>query len=145
MLAKTMAAAAAATMAATPVMAAELPRLADDGARRSGAVASVYYKIPLGGGGRAKAPHGGLKLSMMHDYRHAGAQTARVVEADGLDLRFDATKKASFWVAGRRFHDAEARKRNFGPVSTAVTVVIVVAAVVGGYYIVRAIDDSGGE
>ena len=82
---------------------------------------------------------------MMHDYRHAGAQTARVVQADGLDLRFDGKSKASFWVAGQRFDDAEARKRNFGPVSTAVTVVILVAAVVGGYYIVRAIDDSGEE
>ena len=145
MLRKTMAAAAAAMMAAAPAMAAELPGLREDGARRSGAVASVYYKVPLGGGTRAKAPFGGLKLSMTHDYRHAGAQTAPVVQADGLDLRFDGKSRASFYVAGKRFDGEEARKRNFGPVSSAVTVVIVVAAVVGGYYIYRAIDDSGEE
>ena len=145
MLSKTMAAAAAVMMAAAPAMAAELPNLREDGARRSGAVAAVYYKVPLGGGARAKAPYGGLKLSMMHDYRHAGAQNAPVVRADGLDLRFDGNSRASFYVAGQRFDTKEARKRNFGPVSTAVTAVIVVAAVVGGYYIVRAIDDSGEE
>ena len=145
MLTKTMAAAAAAMMAAAPAMAAELPGLREDGARRSGAVASVYYKVPLGGGDRAKAPYGGLKLSMVHDYRNASAQTAPVVQADGIDLRFDRSSNASFYVAGKRFDTKDARKQNFGPVSTAVTVVIVVAAAVGGYFIVRAIDDSGEE
>ena len=145
MVRKTIAAAAAAMMVAGPASAAELPSLSDDGARRSGAVASLYFKVPLGGGARAQAPFGGLKLSMRHDYRHSGAQTARVVQADGLDLRFDGSSRAAFYVAGKRFDGEEARKRNFGPVSTAVTVVILVAAAVGGYYIYRAIDDSGEE
>src|SRR5688572_20930766 len=68
MVRKTIAAAAAAMMVASPALAAELPVLRDDGARRSGAVASLYLNVPLGGGARAEAPFGGLKLSMVHDY-----------------------------------------------------------------------------
>jgi hypothetical protein len=145
MVRKAIAAAAATMMAATPCVAAELPGFEDPGARRSGAVASVYYKVPLGGGAKAKAPRSGLKLSMTHDYRHAGAQTARVVQADALELRFTGDSKTSFYVAGQRVDTEEARKQNFGPVGTAVTVGILVAAAVGVYFIARAIDDSGEE
>jgi hypothetical protein len=145
MLSKTMAAAAAAMMMASPCMAAELPDFQDAGARRSGAVAAAYFKVPLGGGARTKAPHAGLKLSMRHDYRHAGAQTARVIQADGLDLRIDGKSKPSLYLAGQRVDTAEARKQNLGPVGTAVTLAILAAAAVGVYFVARAIDDSGEE
>ena len=146
MLKQTMALAAAMTMAASPCMAAELPAFEDHGARRSGAVAAAYYKVPLGGGSaRARAPKAGLKLSMVHDYRNASAQTARVVEGETFDLRLVGDKKPTFYVAGKPVTGDEAKKQNFGPVGTVVTLAVVVAAVVGVYYISRAIDDSGEE
>jgi hypothetical protein len=145
MLSKTMAAAAAAMLVASPCVAAELPALNDAGARRSGAVAAAYFKVPLGGGAQARAPHAGVKLSVRHDYRHAGAQTARVVQADGLDLRLDGMRKPSLYLAGRKVDSEEARKQNLGPVGSVVTLAVLAAAAVGVYFIARAIDDSGEE
>lgn len=145
MLARTMAAAAAAMMMAAPCAAAELHDARDAGARRSGAVAAAYFKVPLGGGARVRAPHGGLRLGMVHDYRTAGAQTARVVQADGFDLRLVGEKKPTFYLAGQKLDGEQARRQNFGPAGTVVTLAIVVAAAVGAFYIVRAIDDSGEE
>ena len=148
MLSKMVAAAAAAAMVASPVAAAELRDHDNEGARRSGAVAAVYYRVPLGGGStRARAPKAGLKLSMRHDYRNASAQTARVIEAETLDLRLVGDKKPTFYVAGQAVTGEEGRKnrQNLGPVGSTVTIVILVAAAVGGYYIYRAIDDSGEE
>ena len=148
MVRKMVAAAAAAAMVASPVAAAELRDHDNAGARRSGAVAAVYYKVPLGGGSaRAKAPKAGLKLSMRHDYRNASAQTARVYDADTFDLRLVGDKKPTLYVAGQAMTGEEGRKnrQNLGPVGTTVTIVILVAAAVGVYYIARAVDDSGGE
>ena len=147
MLRKVMAAAAAAAMIAGPVAAAELRDHDSPGARRSGAVAAVYYRVPLGGGTRAKVPKAGLKLSVRHDYRNASAQTARVLDADTFDLRLVGDKKPTFYLAGQAMTGEEGRKnrQNIGPVGSAVTIVILVAAAVGGYYIYRAIDDSGEE
>jgi hypothetical protein len=138
------AAAAAAAMAAAPAAAAELPRYDEQGARRSGAAATAYFRVPLGGP-REKAPRAGLKLAMMHDYRHARAQTARVIEAETFDLRLTGQKKPTLYLAGRPVTGEEARKQNLGPVGSAVTIVILVAAVVGVYYISRAVSDSGDE
>jgi hypothetical protein len=145
MFSKFLAAAAAAAMAAAPSMAAELPSYQDPGVRRSGAVAAVYYKVPLGGGTRAKGRRGGMKLSVVHDYRNASAQRARVLEAETFDLRLARAGKPALYVAGRPVSGQEARKQNFGPVGTVVTVAVIVAAVVGVYYISRMIDDSGEE
>jgi hypothetical protein len=144
MIEKLLAFAAATAMAATPCLAAELPSFADSGVRRSAATAGVYFKVPLIGT-RSEKARAGLRLSMTHDYRHAGAQTARVVEADALDLRLVGKGKPALLVAGREVTGDEAERTNFGPVSTVVTLAIIVAAAVGGYYIVRAIDDSGEE
>jgi hypothetical protein len=145
MLSKTLAAAAAAMLVVSPCMAAELPAFSDAGARRSGAVAAAYFKVPLGGGTQARAPHAGLKLSMRHDYRHAGAQTARVIQADGLDLRLDGMRKPSLYLAGQRVDTREARKQHLGPVGSVVTIAVLAAAAVGIYFVARAIDDSGEE
>ena len=144
MVRKSLAAAAAAMMVASPCVAAELPSLADDGARRSGAVIGGYYKVPLGGAKKSAKPAAGLRLAMVHDYRSAGAQTARVLQAETFDLRLLGDSKATLYVGGRPVTGEQAKK-NLGPVGTAVTVVIIVAAAVGGYYILRAIDDSGEE
>ncbi len=144
MIAKLLALGAAATMAATPCLSAELPHFQENGARRTGAVAGVYLSVPLIGA-RSQAPRAGLRLSMRHDYRHAGAQTARVVQSDSLDLRLMGERKATLFVAGQPVTGKEAQRRNLGPVGSVVTLAIVVAAAVGGYYIYRAIDDSGEE
>jgi hypothetical protein len=144
MVRKSLAVAAATMMAASPCLAAELPGTQENGARRSGAVLGGYYKVPLGGGKKSGKPAAGLKMSVVHDYRSAGAQTARVVQADTFDLRLVGDKKATLYVGGKAMTGEQAKK-TLGPVGTAVTVVIVVAAVVGGYYILRAIDDSGEE
>jgi hypothetical protein len=144
MLRNLIAAIAAAAVVAAPAAAAELPRYDEQGARRSGAAATAYFRIPLGGP-RDKAPRAGLKLAMLHDYRDARAQTARVIEAETFDLRLTGHKNPTLYVAGRPVTGAEARKQNLGPVNTAVTVVVLVAAVVGVYYISRAVSDSGDE
>jgi hypothetical protein len=138
------AAAAALTMAASPCFAADIHSLRDHGARQSGAVAAAYFKVPLGGGAKAAKAHGGLKLAMTHDYRTAGAQTARVVSADTLDLRLVGAKKPALFVAGRKL-DPENKRSNLTGVGTVVTAAVVVAAVVAGFYLARAIDDSGEE
>jgi hypothetical protein len=144
MMRKYLAAAAAASMAASPCLAAEIPAMRDTGARQSGAVAAAYFKVPLGGGGQAAKAHGGLKLAMVHDYRTAGAQTARVVSADTLDLRLVGEKKPALFVAGQKL-SGDGKRSNLTGVSTIVTVTIVAAAVVAGFYLARAIDDSGEE
>jgi hypothetical protein len=138
------AAVAALATAASPCLAADIPAMRDSGARQSGAVAAAYFKVPLGGGAKAKKAHGGLKLAMVHDYRTAGAQTARVVSADTLDLRLVGEKKPALFVAGQKL-SGENKRSNLTGVSTIVTVAIVAAAVVAGFYLARAIDDSGEE
>jgi hypothetical protein len=148
MLKKFLAAASATMMAAGPCLAAELPRLADDpGARRTGGVVGAYYKVPLGGGAKAKGPRAGLRLSMVHDYRNAGAPTARVVQSEGFELRLLGDKKPTLYLGGQAMTGEEAKKQrqNFATASTVVTLAVVVAVAVGGYYIYRAIDDSGEE
>lgn len=141
---KYLAVAAAASMAATPCLAADIPAMRDSGARQSGAVAAAYFKVPLGGAAKAQKAHGGVKLAMTHDYRTAGAQTARVVSADTLDLRLVGEKKPALFVAGRKLQ-AQNKRSNLTGVGTVVTLAIVAAAVVGGFYLARAIDDSGEE
>jgi hypothetical protein len=141
---KYVAAAAAASMAASPCLAADIPAFRDSGARQSGATAAAYYKIALGGGGKAARAHGGLKLSMTHDYRSPSAQTARVVTSDGLDLRLTGDKKPALYLAGRKL-DEQSRRHNFGPAGTAVTLVIVAGVAIGAFFLARAIDDSGDE
>jgi hypothetical protein len=139
-----LAVAAAAAMVASPCLAAEIPAMRDTGARQSGAVAAAYFRVPLGGGAKAKKAHGGVKLAMVHDYRTAGAQTARVVSADTLDLRLVGEKKPALFVAGQKL-SGDGKRSNLTGVSTIVTVTIVAAAVVAGFYLARAIDDSGEE
>jgi hypothetical protein len=143
MIDKLLAFSAAAVMAATPCLSAELPGNQDAGARRSGAVAGAYLKVPLDGP-RAEKPRAGLRLSMVHDYRSANAQTARVIEADTFDLRLTGRKPALF-IAGQPVGGKDSKRSNLGPIGSTVTLVVLVAAAVGGYYIYRAIDDSGEE
>ena len=141
---KYLAVTAAAMLAAGPCLAADIPALRDSGARQSGAVAAAYFKVPLGAAGKARKAHGGLKLAMVHDYRTAGAQTARVATADTFDLRLVGEKKPALYLAGRKLN-GENKRSNLGPVGTVVTAAVVVAAVVAGFYLARAIDDSGEE
>ena len=144
MLKKSLTAAAAAMMIAGPCLAAELPQMQDQGARRSGAVAGGYFKVPFGGAKSRKAA-AGLRMSMVHDYRSASGARIGFVEGETFDLRLVGDRKATLYVAGQPVTGEEAKKRNLTGVSTIVTVVIVAAAAVGGYYLYRAIDDSGEE
>jgi hypothetical protein len=131
--------AAAATMAASPCLAADLPAAPDSGVRRSSAAAGVYFRVPLGGRSRGKA-QAGLRLQTTHDYRTAGAPEARLIQADAFDLRLIGDRHSTLYVAGQPVTGEKARS-NLGPVGSVVTVAILVAAAVGGYYIYRAIDD----
>ena len=131
-------------MAASPCLAADLPTFAENGERRSGAVAAAYFKIPLGGGTKAGKGQAGVRMSVVHDYRAAGLLSARVVSADSFDLRLAGERKPALYVGGRKV-DGETRSNFRGPAGTIVTVVVIAAAAVGGFYLARAISDSGGE
>ncbi|HZG08715.1 MAG TPA: hypothetical protein VEZ70_07045 [Allosphingosinicella sp.] len=142
---KYVAAAAVASLAVSPCLAADIPAFHDSGARQSSATAAAYYRIPLGGGGKAAKAHGGLKLSMTHDYRSPSSQMARVVTADGLDLRLVGEKKPALYLAGTKVADEQSRRQNLGPTGTVVTLVIIAGVAVGAFFLARAINDSGGE
>lgn len=144
MISKMLAAAAACAMAAAPSAAAGLNAFDGAGARRSGATAGVYFALPLDGPRREKA-RGGLRLQMAHDYRSGTARGARTARSDALEMRLLGEAKPTFYAAGVPLTGEEAEKRNLTGVGTIITVAILAAAAVGGYYIVRAIDDSGGE
>ena len=152
MLKKMAAAAAATMMAASPCLATDLPRFAEDpGARQTGGVAALYYKVPLGGS-KAKSPRAGLRLSMVHDYRTSSAPTARVLQSEGLELRLLGPAEPTLYLGGRpvtgeeaKKLKAEEKKQNFSTVGTVVTLAILAGAAVGVYFLARAIDDSGGE
>jgi hypothetical protein len=136
--------AAAASMAATPCLAADLSQFDEVGARRSGIGAGAYFEIPLSGdrGGR---PQAGLRMSVSHDYRTARAPTAPVARSDALDLRLVGDREPTLYVAGQAVTGEEARRNNLTGVGTVVTLAIVAAAIVGGIVILNAIDDSGEE
>jgi hypothetical protein len=134
---------AATTMAASPCLAADLPAMQDSGARRSGAAAGVYFRVPLSGKRSGKA-QAGMRLQTVHDYRNAGAPEAKLIQADAFDLRLIGDRHSTLYVAGQPVTGEKARS-NLGPVGSVVTIAFLVAAAVGGYYIWRAIDDSGDE
>jgi hypothetical protein len=137
--------AAAASLIAAP--AAANPNFADDetGARRSGAVAGVYFAVPFGGE-RTGRPQAGLRLQMTHDYRDAQAPRARVINADALEFRLVGERQPTLFVGGLPVTGDQARRNGIaGQVSGIVTIAVIAAAVVGGYVIYKAIDDSGEE
>jgi hypothetical protein len=74
MLARSIALTAALMTASTPCLAADLGFVADQGARRSGAVMGAYFRVPLGAEPSAdKGARAGLRLAMAHDYRTPSA------------------------------------------------------------------------
>jgi hypothetical protein len=109
MLARSIAFAAALASASAPCLAADLEDLSNTGARRSGAVMGVYYKVPLGSSdANARAPRAGLRLAMTHDYRTPAAPTARLIQAEGIDLRLTG-KQPILYLAGRPMTGERAR------------------------------------
>jgi hypothetical protein len=109
MLARSIAFAAALTSASAPCLAAGLEDLSNTGARRSGAVVGAYYKVPLGAPDAGeRAPRAGLRLAMTHDYRTPAAPTARLIHAEGIDLRLTG-KQPALYLAGRPMTGEQAR------------------------------------
>ena len=145
MLTKSIALLAAAALAASPCLAADLHRFDESGARRSGAGIGAYVEIPLDGPrqGRTQA---GLRATVTHDYRDARSQRAPVVRADAFDLRLVGDREATLYMAGRPVTGEEGRRAGLtGPASSIIGLVVVVLAIVGGFVIWQAIDDSGEE
>ncbi len=138
MIGRTLPAAAALAMAATPCLAAEIPNHEPAGARRSSAVAGVYFRVPLSrdGGGRARAPQAGLRLTMNHDYRSGQSPNARLVEADGLDLRLTGPQP-TLYLAGRPVTGEEARRNFAGGSAGLIVTAVVVGGLVVGYLVLE--------
>ena len=144
MLNRAIALVAAFSLAAPPCLAADLVQFDEAGARRSGAGLGAYFEVPFGGprAGRAST---GVRLTVTHDYRVAGASGAPVVRADAFDLRLAGDRRPTLYMAGEAVTGDEARRSNLTGAGTIVTVAILAAAVVGGIVIWNAIDDSGEE
>jgi hypothetical protein len=114
MLTRLIAAAVALNLTATPAMAAELHDEAAAGARRSGALVGAYLKMQLDAPRREQArPVAGLRLAAVHDYRNALAPSARVLQADTLDLRLSGPAPA-LYLSGRPVTGKEAARLNAG-------------------------------
>jgi len=145
MLRKMIAFTAAASMAASPCLAAEFGQFDDPGARRSGGGIGAYVEIPLDGPRRGRT-QAGLRATVTHDYRDARAPGAPVVRGDAFDLRLVGDRDPTLYMAGRPVTGEEARRNNLvGPASSVIGLVVLVAAIVGGIVIWQAIDDSGDE
>jgi len=139
MLARTIAFAAAASIAATPCLAAD-PRLdLDAGERRSSASAGVYFAVPFGGERNARA-QGGLRLRMTHDYRSPAAPRARVVNADTLELRLIGEPRPTLFVADRPITGRDNRQNLMG--GGIVSMVVIGLAVVGAVVVYSALKDD---
>lgn len=136
---------AAAAMAASPCLAADLHRIADGGARRSGAAVGAYVEIPLDGPRRGRT-RAGLRANVIHDYRDARAPDAPVARGEAFDLRLVGEREPTLYVAGRPVTGEPARRsRLAGPVNQVVGLVVLVLAIVGAVVVWRAVDDSGEE
>lgn len=138
---KMLALAAAASIAATPCMAAGVEASQALGARQSGAVGGLYLSMPLGGT-RSGKPQAGLRLQMAHDYRDATAPRAPVVRSNGFDLRLIGEKKPTLFVADRPVTGKQARRHNLVGGGGILSLVILAAAAVGGYVIYKEVFDD---
>jgi hypothetical protein len=143
LIARALAFAAAAGIAAAPCTAADLDQVQNMGERRSGATGGVYFAVPFGGerSGRSQA---GLRLQMTHDYRDAAGQRLRTVSADTFELRLLGERQPTLFVADQRVTGREARHNLFGAAGV-LNLVVIGLAVVGGYVIYKAIDDDDDE
>ena len=140
MLSKLLLTAAAASLAATPCAAAGLERSSEVGERKSGAVAGFYWSIPFGGKRSGKS-QAGLRLQATHDYRHASAPSAPVIQADAFDLRLIGDRHATLYVADVPVTGEEARKHNFAGGSL-LTIGVLALAAVGAIVVFNAISDA---
>ena len=139
MIGRILAASAALAMAATPCLAAEIPNHEPPGARRSSAVAGAYFRMPLSreASGRARPVQAGFRLTMQHDYRNGQSPNARLVEADGLDLRLVGASGPTLYAAGRPLTGDEARRANIGGGTGLIVAGVVIAAAVVGFLVLR--------
>lgn len=136
MIARSLAAAAALGLAATPCLAAEIPNHDPPGARRTNAVAGAYVRIPLSrdSSGRARPAYAGFRMSMQHDYRSGLTPGGRVLETEGLDLRLTGPSGPALYLAGTPVTGPDGRRLNglgTGETIAIVAGVVVVALVVG--------------
>lgn len=141
MLKSVMAFAAAASMAASPCLSAELDRHEEIGARRSGAGVGAYLAIPLGGPRHGRT-QSGLRISVSHDYRDARNQSVPVVRSDVFDLRLIGDQQPTLYVAGQAVTGEAARRNNLFGTSSIVTVAVLTLAVIGAIVVWKEIDDD---
>ena len=139
MLARLLAAAASAALAATPCLAADLGPVGDSGERRSSAAAGVYFAVPFGGA-RSGRPQSGLRLQMRHDFRDASAPTTRAVTRDTLELRLIGEERPTLFVAEQAVTGREARQNLFA--GGIMNLVVIGLAVVGAVVIYNELDDD---
>lgn len=144
MLARSIAAAAALTSMSAPCAAADLNALGDTGARRSGAVAGAYLRLPLGARAAAESvARAGFRLALTHDYRTPAAPTARLIEANGIDLRLSGRQPA-LYIAGRAMTGEQAKLRagsgGGGRLDTVMLGAGLALAAVAGFVVVSSFD-----
>ena len=132
---------AAASVAATPCLAADLEPSQSQGERRTGAVAGAYLTIPFGGA-RSGKTQSGFRLQMTHDYRNATAPNAQVVRSNTFDLRLVGDKQTTLYVANMPVTGKEARKLNMAGGGGIMSIVIIAAAVVGSYLLYKEVIDD---
>lgn len=141
---KMLAIAAAASITATPCMAAGPETTGALGMRQSAAVGGLYFSVPFGGK-RAGKPQAGLRLQMAHDYRDAAARTAPVLRGNAFDLRLVGEKKPTLYVANMPVTGKQARRHNLTGGGGIVSLAILAAAAVGAYVIYNEVFDDDDE
>lgn len=129
---------AAASMAASSALAADLDRFEDRPDRRSGAGVGAYLELPFGGprDGRVQA---GLRMTSLQADRDA---PSRVAASNTFDLRLVGDRGPTLYVAGTPVTGEEARRSNLFGGPSIVTVAVLALAAVGAIVIWKEIDDD---
>jgi hypothetical protein len=138
--------AVAATLTASPCRAAELPDEGFRGAPRSGALAGLYFRLPLDAPAEAeRAPRAGLHLAMSRDLRSARSFSSHT-EAGLVDLRFTPSGPAALYIAGQPTSGREAERLKAAGASKGRLDKIMIGAgvalgLVAGFFLVSSVAD----
>jgi hypothetical protein len=127
-------AAAMASLAASPALAADDIHGGSQMERRSGAFAGASFRIPIGGrdGGKSSA-----RLQLTMEQRYTDPQrgfAGRTIRTSGIEFGASPSGRASFYVGGQSLPDLERRMRMTGStgwVIGGIAIAVVGLAVVG--------------